>query len=206
MADDAYTSTEFIPVVTENEEKLLDQVLAAAFSYVSTQGPVWPTAAMRRRIVEDERKSHVLVRRHGRGIGAVSWSAGQTPGFFRLDLTSRSDEDWTPDVAEEALRAALSLLLRAAEVKRVELLVPAYDEVLLEYLTSRSGFTLEGVLRDRFFIDGEFWPGFVCRANIDAFTERGEGISGNRAELLASLRKMTLEDLTAAHDGMSWSA
>ncbi|WP_405840226.1 GNAT family N-acetyltransferase [Streptomyces platensis] len=202
----ASTSIEFVPVVTENEEKLLDGVLAVPFSYVSTEGSVWRTAAMRRRIIEDERKSHVLVRREAQVIGAVSWSAGQTPGFFRLNLTSASDEAWTPEAADEAIRTALSMLLRAAEVKRVELLVATYNEVLLEYLTKYSGFIVEGVLRDRFFIDGEFWPGVVCRADLAAFKERGERISESRAQLLSSLRKKTLEDLTAAHDSTSWNA
>ncbi|MGG2463443.1 GNAT family N-acetyltransferase [Streptomyces sp. RGM 3693] len=200
------TSIEFIPVLTEDEENLLDGVLAAPFSYVSTEGPVWRTVAMRRLIIEDERKSHVLVRRESQIIGAVSWSAGQTPGYFRLVLTSSSDKAWTPGTADEAVRAALSMLLRAAEVKRVELLVATYNEVLLEYLTQYSGFIIEGVLRDRFFIDGEFWPGIMCRADLATFARRGEWLPENRAELLSVLRKKTLEDLKAAHDGTSWSA
>ncbi|MFF0630062.1 GNAT family N-acetyltransferase [Streptomyces sp. NPDC004296] len=199
-------SIEFIPVLMEDEENLLDGVLAAPFSYVSTEGPVWRTAAMRRRIIEDERKSHVLVRQESQVIGAVSWSAGQTPGYFRLILTSSSDEAWSPGTADEAVRAALSMLLRAAEVKRVELLVATYNEVLLKYLTEYSGFIVEGVLRDRFFIDGEFWPGIMCRADLTTFVQRGERVPESRAELLSSLRKKTLEDLTAAHDGTSWSA
>jgi hypothetical protein len=202
----AGTSLEFIPVLTENEEKMLDGVLAAPFSYVSTEGPVWRTAAMRRRIIEDERRSHVLVRREARVIGAVSWSAGQTPGYCRLVLTSCSDGDWTPGTADEAIRAALSTVLRAIEVKRVELLVATYNEVLLEYLTEYPGFIVEGVLRDRFFIDGEFWPGIICRADVAEFVQRGERLPESRAELLSSLRKKTLEDLKAAHDGMSWNA
>ncbi|MER7990214.1 GNAT family protein [Streptomyces noursei] len=199
-------STEFVPVLTEREEEMLDGVLAAPFSYVSTEGPVWRTAAMRRRIIEDERKSHVLVCQESQIIGAVSWSAGQTPGYFRLILTSSSDKAWTPGTADEAVRAALSTLLRAAEVKRVELLVATYNEVLLEYLTQYSGFIVEGVLRDRFFIDGEFWPGIMCRADLTTFAQRREWLPESRAELLSALRKKTLEDLTATHDGTSWSA
>ncbi|MEV7081794.1 GNAT family protein [Streptomyces sp. NPDC093516] len=202
----ASTSMEFVPVVTGDEEALLDEVLAVPFSYVSTEGPVWRTAAMRRRIIEDERKSHVLVRRDAQLIGAVSWSAGQTPGYFRLVLTSCSDEAWTPEATDRALRAALSMLLRAAEVKRVELLVATYNEALLEYLTQHSGFIVEGMLRDRFFIDGEFWAGIICRADVTQFVERGERLTESRAQLLSSLRKKTLEDLTAAHDDASWSA
>ncbi|MFF5566323.1 hypothetical protein ACFY7Z_07135 [Streptomyces sp. NPDC012623] len=205
MGSGENASVDFVPVITENEEKMLDDVLAAPFSYVSTEGPVWRTAAMRRRIIEDQRKSHVLVRRGARVIGAVSWSAGQTPGFFRLVLTSRSDGAWTPAVADRAIRTALSMLLRAAEVKRVELLVATYNEVVLEYLTESTGFIVEGVLRDRFFIDGEFWPGIVCRADLAEFKERGELSSESRTELLSALRKKTLADLAAAHDIPSWS-
>ncbi|MFJ1647628.1 hypothetical protein [Streptomyces sp. NPDC088258] len=205
MGSGENASVDFVPVITENEEKMLDDVLAAPFSYVSTEGPVWRTAAMRRRIIEDQRKSHVLVRRGARVIGAVSWSAGQTPGFFRLVLTSRSDGAWTPAVADRAIRTALSMLLRAAEVKRVELLVATYNEVVLEYLTESTGFIVEGVLRDRFFIDGEFWPGIVCRADLAEFKKRGELSSESRTELLSALRKKTLADLAAAHDIPSWS-
>ncbi|MFC8270098.1 hypothetical protein ACFUIZ_30940 [Streptomyces cinereoruber] len=199
-------SLNFIPVLTEDEEKMLDGVLAAPFSYVSTEGPVWRTAEIRRRIVEDERRSHILACRGERVIGAVSWSAGQTPGYFRLNLTSCSDGDWAPKTVDEAIRAALSTVLRAAEVKRVELLVATYSEVLLEYLTEYSGFIVEGVLRDRFFIDGEFWAGVICRADVNEFMQHRERLSESRTELLSSLRKKTLEDLKVAHDGTSWSA
>ncbi|GAA1542726.1 hypothetical protein GCM10009730_59710 [Streptomyces albidochromogenes] len=197
---------EFIPVLTESDERLLDEALSQLFSYVSTDGPVWRTAAQRQRIVRDERKSHLVVRKSGRTVGAISWRAGQTPGFFQLSVSSSDDQAWTLQLVDDAVREAVSLLTRSSEVKRVELLVPTYSEVLVEYLTERDCFEAEGVLRNRFFIDGEYWPAVMCCANLAAFRVRNRRQPGDRQELLAALRKKTLEDLTTAHDGMSWSA
>ncbi|MEU5021006.1 hypothetical protein AB0G60_26885 [Streptomyces angustmyceticus] len=195
---------EFIPVLTEGDERLLDEALSQLFSYVSTDGPVWRTAAQRQRIVRDERKSHVVVRSSGCTVGAISWSPGQTPGFFRLSVSSSDDKAWTIQLIEESIRKAVSLLTRSSEVKRVELLVPTYSEVLVEYLTERDYFEVEGVLRNRFFIDGGYWPAVICCANLAAFLAGDRREPGDRQELLAALREKTLEDLTAAHDGTSW--
>ncbi|MQS34652.1 hypothetical protein [Streptomyces katsurahamanus] len=199
-------NVEFIPVLAERDEKLLDEALSQLFSYVSTDGPVWRTAAQRQRIVRDERKSHLVVRSSGRTVGAISWWAGQTPGFFQLSVSSSDDRAWTVQLVDASLREAVSLLTRSSEVKRVELLVPTYSDVLIEYLTERDCFEVEGVLRNRFFIDGEYWPAVICCANIEAFSDRDRRQLGDRQELLAALRKKTLEDLTTAHDGTSWSA
>ncbi|MFA7765871.1 hypothetical protein [Streptomyces sp. NRRL S-448] len=195
---------EFIPVVTEGDEKLLDEALSQVFSYISTDGPVWRTVAQRQRMVRDERKSHVVVRRSGRTVGAVGWQQGQTPGYFVLSISSSHDEAWTARLVEAAVGEAVSLLTRSSEAKRVELLVPAYSEALLEYLTQGAHFEIEGILRNRFFIDGEYWPAVICCANLAEFRTGKRREPSDRRELLAALRKKTLEDLTAAHDGSSW--
>ncbi|MEW1695698.1 hypothetical protein [Streptomyces sp. NPDC091278] len=206
MSNQQENESEFIPVLTERDERLLDEALSQVFSYVSTDGPVWRTVTQRQRIVGDERKSHLVVRRSGRTVGAVSWWPGQTPGFFQLSISSADDRAWTARLVEEVLREAVALLTRSSEVNRVELLVPTYSDVLLEYLTEHDFFEVEGVLRNRFFIDGEYWPAAICCANLAAFPASDRRHLGDRAELLAALRKKTLKDLTTAHDGTSWSA
>lgn len=197
---------EFIPVLAERDERLLDEALSQIFSYVSTDGPVWRTAAQRQRIVKDERKSHLVVRSSSRTAGAVSWWPGQTPGFFQLSISSSEDREWTVQLVADALREAVYLLTRASEVKRVELIVPTYSEVLVEYLTERGCFEVEGILRNRFFVDGEYWPAAICCAKLAAFSAPDRRKPADRRELLAELRKKTLEDLSTAHDGTSWSA
>ncbi|KIZ19533.1 hypothetical protein SNA_03225 [Streptomyces natalensis ATCC 27448] len=196
---------EFIPVVSVTDEEMLDRAISQPFSYVSTEGPVWRTSAERRRFVQDERLSHLVVRVSSRVVGAVTWSPGQTPGFFKLSVTSCDDAAWTPRLVELSIRQAMSLLLRASEAKRVELLVATYNEVLLDYLTTCTAFEVEGVLRDRFFIDGRYWPAVVCRADLAAFPVEERRCATERQELLRRVRKKTLEDLTAAHDGTSWA-
>jgi len=190
---------EFIPVTTLADEEILDQVLSRPFSYVSTEGAVWRSAAERLAHVKDARKSHVLVLRGGRPIGAVGWSPGQTPGFFRLGLLSCRDEDWDAALVDRAVRRAMALLTRAGEVQRVELLVATYNDVFLEYLTAYAGFEVEGVLRDRFFLDGRYWPGVVCRAELREFTPGPAAEPDGRAELLDRLHKKALEDLAESH-------
>ncbi|WP_043635879.1 hypothetical protein [Nonomuraea candida] len=199
-------SVECVPVLTRDEERLLDAVLAAPFSYVSTDGPVWRTAAMRQRIVQDERRSHLVVRRSGVLIGAVSWSMMQTPGVARLAVTSNDDESWSSAVAAQAIRGAVGILCRTHEVVRVELLVATYNQVLLEYLVEYDSFIIEGVLRDRFFIDGKFWPAVICRANLEKFSDRDRHVLERRGDVIRALRKKTLEDLTQGNDHVSWTA
>ncbi|MEU5001656.1 hypothetical protein [Streptomyces sp. NPDC021622] len=187
------------------DEEMLDRAISQPFSYVSTEGPVWRTAAGRRRVVQDERSSHLIVRVSDQVVGAVTWSPGQTPGFFRLNVTSCDDAAWTPRLAELSIGRAMSFLLRAREARRVELLVATYNEVLLDYLATHSAFEIEGVLKDRFFIDGRYWPAVVCCADLAAFPigERPDGM--HREELLRRVRKKTLQDLTVSHDGTSWA-
>ncbi|MBT2364804.1 hypothetical protein J7E88_05585 [Streptomyces sp. ISL-10] len=199
------TGVEFIPVTTVADEEILDTILSQPFSYVSTEGAVWRSAAERMRRVKDERKSHLLVISCGNPVGAVGWSPGQTPGFFRLDLVSCRDEAWTADLVDRALRRAMALLTRAREVQRVELLTPAYNDVFLEYLTACAGFEVEGILRDRFFLDGRYWPGVVCCADLREFAPQGAAEPAGRQELLDRLHKKALEDLTEAHRAM-WNA
>lgn len=198
--------TEFIPVLTETDEALLLESISQPFSYVSTDGPIWRSSAQRLRYVRDERKSHLVVRTSAGVIGSVTWSPGQTPGFHRLIINSCHDAAWTSAMVGQAMVTAVSLLRRAADVRRVELLVATYNEVLLEYLTDFGHFEVEGVLRDRFFIDGKYWSAVICCADLSRFPMAGKAAGPGRQELLAKLRKKTLEDLTTAHDSASWRA
>ncbi|WP_344165247.1 hypothetical protein [Nocardiopsis rhodophaea] len=191
-------STDFLPVVTADQEELLDSVLSHPFSYVSTTGPIWRTARQREQFIADDGSSHLVVRVQGNLVGAVTWSTGQTPGYYRLTIISADDDAWTPHLVEAAIREAISMIARSSEAKRIELLVPGYDIPLVDYLTATHNFEIEGVLRDRFFIDGRYWPGIICRADIEKFRPQERASNEERAELLDRLRDRAMNDLSSA--------
>lgn len=193
----------FVPVIATGDEELLDEVLSTPFSYMSTAGPVWRSTAGRERYIKDERKSHLVVCLGEDAIGAVTWQKGYAPGFFQVELHSSDDGAWQPELVEAAMKAAMGLLLRTSEARRVEFLVGTYNNVVLSYLTSTSHFEVEGVLRDRYFIDGRFWPGVVCRADLEAFDVEEQEMPKERDVLLSKLRKKAVQDLGAQSDALA---
>lgn len=193
----------FTPVLTTAAEEILDGVLTTPFSYVSTAGPKWRSAQERRQFVADDRRSHLLVRCGDDTVGAITWSAAGTPGFLRLDITSCRDAAWRPGLVQRAIAEAMALIRRGSEVKRVELLFATYNDVLLGYLTECDHFEIEGVLKDRFFLDGRYWPGVLCRADLSRFPAAARDAGAGRADLLELLRKKATEHLSAAREDMA---
>lgn len=183
------------PVLGEAQERALEAVLACPFSYVSTNGSAWLSSVERSSAARDQGSSHLLVTDTEQDvvIGAVSWTGGQTPGFVRLWLTSCADARWTSEVVHTALRSALAAIVRSAETRRAELLVPAYAHAVMTCLAEHDDFIVEGVLVDRFFIDGRYWDGIQCRADLDGLVRD----QGPRVDpvLISELRRRVVRDL-----------
>jgi hypothetical protein len=192
----------FVPVVSTSDEENLDVVLAQPFSYVSTDGPRWRTAAQRRQIIDNDSSSHMVIFQASEVVGAISWTRGQTPGFFRLSITSCQDDAWTPHLVYESVSQAMTLILRSSEARRVELAFGTYNEALLRYVTSARTFTVEGILRDRYFVDGTYWPGVICAADLNAFTPVGRPETRDHDVLLELLRKNLATGLSVSRESL----
>ncbi len=189
---------QFFPVVSPTSEELLEAVLSEPFSHVSTEGPLWRTAAQRDRFRDDPGRSSIAVCAPADTIGAVTWRPGHTPGFLRLDIVSNDDAAWHAATVAAAVERAMDHITRTSHVRRVELLFGAYNEPLLEYVTSERGrFDVEGILRDRFFIDGRHWPGVLCSADMELFRPARREPDEHREELMRRLHEKTIEDLTS---------
>lgn len=174
------------PVISEEGRRELVTVLSQPFSYVSTVGSVWRSYEECEKIHRDPGSSFLIVRVSGELAGAVGWRSGQTPGFIRMEIVSAVDELWSADVVADAIGDATAVITRSSSVHRLEFLVPGYDRPVLEYLLSHDDFLVEGILADRFFIDGRYWDGILCRGSADLL-ERGRDRSTMSVELVDAL-------------------
>lgn len=103
----------------------------------------------------------MVVTHEGQRVGAVNWSPLGYPGSYTIGSAIGAPDLWTQGYGVEANVLLLNYLFHARDAHRVQLTLGTYNRQMVQIIT-HGGFTLEGVLRDYFFLDGRYFDAVVC--------------------------------------------
>ncbi|MFW0775884.1 GNAT family N-acetyltransferase [Paenarthrobacter nitroguajacolicus] len=108
-----------------------------------------------RQACEQGANIRLIMSGNGELVGTASWKARGNPRSFEFSLMIAEPSLWDSGVGGRAALRLVDELFMTYDARRVFALTAAYNRHAVPSLV-RSGFTLEGVLRDYYFLDGEF--------------------------------------------------
>lgn len=91
----------------------------------------------------------------GETIGVVNHRSVGSAGSYAIGGAVGDPGRWGAGAGAEALRLLVDLLFHQLNAHRVEFTTASFNRHTMSMLT-RGGFVLEGVLRDFYFLDGEY--------------------------------------------------
>lgn len=114
-------------------------------------------AALRQAAESGRVRYFVVVSRDGEPVGVVNYRAAGGGGAhsYAMGGAVGISERWQAGYGAEALSLLTDFVFHQLNAHRVEFSTASYNRHSLQVLT-RDGFTLEGVLRDYYFVDGEY--------------------------------------------------
>lgn len=136
------------------------------------------TDAMRQ-AVEAGPERYAMVRTHdGTRVGLVQWRRRKYAGSYTVGGIIGDSELWDSGCGGEASWLLVHHLFHDQNAHRVEFVTAAFNVRVIKMLV-KSGMVIEGILRDYFFVDGEYHDAVVTSYLRDEYYSTDEsGISG----------------------------
>ncbi|GAA1072322.1 GNAT family N-acetyltransferase [Nocardiopsis composta] len=104
----------------------------------------------------------------GRPIGFVRWQSKKYPGSYEIGGAVGEKEYWDSGCGAEATSLVLEYLFHSKNAHRVQFIVGMFNLRTVKMLLN-SGIVVEGLLRDYFFMDGEYHDAIVASVLRDEF-------------------------------------
>lgn len=156
-------SIELVPFGEDEDYALLAQWVASAAGTYMVGQPQFPTAEQVKAALLGgrSRTGYLLVKTlDGHKIGAIEWQTKKYNDSYTLGTIVGDTGLWGRGYGAEAAMLALEMLFHELNAHRVELTAGSYNKAMMEILT--AGFIhIEGVLRDYYFLDGEYHDAVV---------------------------------------------
>jgi diamine N-acetyltransferase len=92
----------------------------------------------------------------GQAIGMVNWKPTGTPGNYVMGTMIGDADMWGVGFGLEATMLAMGMLFDSKRAHRVEFMSGVFNLRAVADMCSDGLVTVEGILRDYFFIDGEY--------------------------------------------------
>ncbi|MGP4022519.1 GNAT family N-acetyltransferase [Actinomadura sp. 3N407] len=96
----------------------------------------------------------------GQALGMVSWKATQTPGNYEIGIMIGDADMWGAGFGLEASILLVGMLFDAKNAHRVEFTCGMFNRKAVENMCAGL-ITIEGVLRDYYFVDGSHHDALV---------------------------------------------
>ncbi|MDA0565655.1 GNAT family N-acetyltransferase [Streptomonospora sp. S1-112] len=104
----------------------------------------------------------------GRPIGFIRWQTRKYAGHYEIGGAVGDAGFWDSGCGAEATSLVLEHLFHARNAHRVQFVVGLYNRRTVKMLLN-SGIVVEGLLRDYFFLDGEYHDAVVASVLRDEF-------------------------------------
>ncbi|WP_017606263.1 GNAT family N-acetyltransferase [Nocardiopsis alkaliphila] len=138
-----------------------------------------------RAAVEKGPEKFAMVRTHdGVPVGLVQWRQRKYPGSYTVGGVIGDSELWDSGCGGEASWLLVHELFHAHNAHRVEFVTASFNVRVIRMLI-KSGMVIEGILRDYFFLDGEYHDAIVTSYlreeyySADASGMTGDGFYGD---------------------------
>jgi RimJ/RimL family protein N-acetyltransferase len=149
-------SVELLPLGGDEDFALLAEWSASsAYSY-GTGAPRFRTLDEIKASVRQPGSGHLMVcTLDGRKIGVVEWHQQAYTNSFMMGIIVGEADAWGRGYGFESVFMVLEMLFHAFNAHRVQVAAGLFNKPMVEILT-QGIITVEGVLRDYFFLDGEY--------------------------------------------------
>jgi RimJ/RimL family protein N-acetyltransferase len=146
---------EISPISCEEDYELLARWSAAASGALANGCHEYSRPRDFRAVVEEGSVQILIVRSGGQPVGAVTWEPQRTPGNYTVGVIIGARELWGGGHGINAVAEVLEYLFHSKNAHRVQITSAAYNKTMMKAF--RSGFIhIEGILRDYYFLDGEY--------------------------------------------------
>lgn len=135
-------------------------------------------------------------------VGMVSYSTFQQPkDCYEMTGAVGDPQLWQAGYAAEAGALLLAHLFHYRGARRVECTTAMYNKNIIRTLSS-AGFVLEGILREQFYLDGQYHDAVVWSMLRRDFYAAVDGQLGKVFEQLRDLDEVPSEDKIAAREAV----
>jgi diamine N-acetyltransferase len=131
----------------------------------------------------------------GQAVGMVSWAPTATPGNYAVGTMIGDADMWGAGFGAAATIRVLGLLFDSLKAHRVELRVGTYNRRVVADVCLSGLFTVEGILRDYFFLDGEYYDSVCYSVLSDEYYSMRAPMEVIPAEDKAEARRILAEFL-----------
>ena len=146
---------EISPISCEEDYELLARWSAASSGALANGCHEYSRPGDFRAVAEEGAVQILIVRADGQPVGAVTWEPQRTPGNYTVGVIIGVHELWGGGHGINAVAGVLEYLFHSKNAHRVQITSAAYNKTMMKAF--RSGFIhIEGILRDYYFLDGEY--------------------------------------------------
>ncbi|MCA1268672.1 GNAT family N-acetyltransferase [Streptomyces rubiginosohelvolus] len=115
----------------------------------------------------------VVCTQDGQAIGLVSWKQEDTPGNYVVGSMIGDPHMWGAGFGLESVIILVGMLFESRNAHRVGFSCGAFNERAVENFCAGI-ITVEGILRDYYFVDGQYYDALVGSILRDEFYARRE--------------------------------
>ncbi|AXB43294.1 GNAT family N-acetyltransferase [Amycolatopsis albispora] len=135
---------------------------SSSITSVYSSGQVQPVtgAELREAGVQHQVRFLIVRDRDGQAVGGVNWRPMTYEGHYEVGNAIGPPELWGLGYGAESVLLLLEYLFHQRNAHRIHLLTAAYNKRMVQIFTSGQ-IHVEGVLRDYFFVDGEYHHAIV---------------------------------------------
>ena len=159
------------PYQGDEDAGLVARWLASPMAVHSSRGPRFLALPAARELVAGSARQMLVAERAGQPIGALFWQSSGPAGGSSLDHVVGVPEVWGAGAGAEAVSIVLAYQFQGLNAHRVQSIAAVYDRMMVE-IAVRLGLTVEGVLRDYFYVDGRYHHAVVLAQLADAYRDR----------------------------------
>ncbi|MFE6738010.1 GNAT family N-acetyltransferase [Streptomyces tubercidicus] len=185
---------------TDEDFQLIADWSGSTVSTYSSGSPQFLSAEVLRQAVQQGGMNYLMVVTHeGQRVGAVNWGPLAYGGSYTIGSAIGASGLWTQGYGVEANVLLLNYLFHAKNAHRVQLTLGMHNRHMVQIIT-HGGFTLEGVLRDYFFLDGQYFDAVVCSLLRQEFYELARASElGLAADVIPADEKAEARELFLEH-------
>lgn len=149
-----------VPVGDDDYRLLATWAASAANTYSSGSSEFASEDTLRTALRDSGGTYLMVVTRDGRRIGAVNWRRMSYHGSYTVGNTVGDSELWGVGYGVESIALLLEHLFHARNAHRIHFLTGTHNKPMVQIFT-QGLITIEGILRDYFFVDGEYHDAVV---------------------------------------------
>lgn len=191
MSDDQII---LVPIVESDYEKLAQWCTSAAGTHSSGTRQFYNATELRKAI-ESGSACYLMVRRSsGPAVGAVHWEGITYTGNFKVGSIIGDPDLWGSGFGAESIRLVLDLLFHTYNAHRVQITAGLFNKAMVQIFCTGL-IKLEGVLRDYYFLDGEYHDAAVGSILRDEYYRLTREFSALPADAIPRLDKEAAREM-----------